>query len=198
MRGRVGILSAAAVARDCADVYCPTDAERYDGYTSHVCCSIQFPNAHYLAKVRERDPLFKDWVVIALDPKYLWAPKTLFCPVNAARDRGAHVAEGVDSFENQFAPRPRGSNFSRSYSHRLDCPTDMQAEVLIPDQIARSDILGIYFPSAQAGKTERARWELGNIPGTPPPFRVSAQFFDANELRKVVRDGLASVESDSP
>ena len=72
----------------------PTDPDRYDGRDDLICCSIEYPNTYYFAKVREQDHLFKDWVVLMIDPSYLWHPETCFCPCNAARARGAISKQG--------------------------------------------------------------------------------------------------------
>ena len=63
----------------------PTDPDRYDGRDDLICCSIEYPNTYYFVKVREHDHLFKDWVVLLIEPSYLWHPDTCFCPCNAAR-----------------------------------------------------------------------------------------------------------------
>lgn len=68
--------------------YNPTDPDRWDGCEHLVCCSIEYPNVYYFAKVREQDHLFKDWVVLLIKPDFLWTPGTKFCPCNAATARG--------------------------------------------------------------------------------------------------------------
>ena len=77
----------------------PTDIKRLDGYTDHVCCSIQYPNARYFKVARKREQLFLDWVVLFIRTDYLWRAGTKFCPRNAAAKYGRLVREGSAAFK---------------------------------------------------------------------------------------------------
>ena len=123
-----------------------TDIVRYDRYPYHVCCSIQYPNAWYFRTARNNENLFADWVVIFIKPDHLWAPGTKFSERNAAANRGAGVAEGGDAFDSMFrseVPGAYGRVLTCTPSHPSWFTTDEQAEVLIPDRVAREDILGV-------------------------------------------------------
>ena len=80
----------------------PTDPDRYDGRDDLICCSIEYPNTYYFAKVREQDRLFKDWVVLMIEPSYLWHPETCFCPCNAARSCGGYIRTGIEGFRSLY------------------------------------------------------------------------------------------------
>lgn len=194
-QGKAGILSSKELAENSADIYKPTDSVRYDGLTDHVCCSVQFPNAYYLEKARAKDPVFRDWVVLFISPRYLWQPGTKFSPVNAAKGCGAFIAEGKGAFLDLFAPRPRGSDFSRSPIHREDCPTDVQAEVLVPDRIDITDITGVCFESAEQAWDAIACLEIGGVAARLPPVAVCPQLFDPNAVRSIVRNGALCIET---
>jgi hypothetical protein len=194
-QGKAGILSSKELAENSADIYKPTDSVRYDGLKDHVCCSVQFPNAYYLEKARAKDPVFRDWVVLFINPRYLWQLGTKFSPVNAAKGRGAFIAEGKSAFLGLFAPRPKGSDFSRSPIHRDDSPTDLQAEVLVPDRIDITDITGVCFESVEQARDSIACLEIGGVATRLPPVSVCSQLFDPNAVRTIVRNGALCVET---
>ena len=56
-----GILALQHLEKDEKSVFNPTDLARLDGYLDHVCCSIQYPNAWYFRKARNKEQLFPDW-----------------------------------------------------------------------------------------------------------------------------------------
>ena len=118
--------------------YNPTDPSRYDGRDDLICCSIEHPNTYYFDRVRNKEPLFKDWVILYIDPKYLWDKHTHFCPRNAAANSGQHIAQGYGAFAGLFSGEIMGAGgmtFTRSQNHLMAAPTDIQAEVLIADPI---------------------------------------------------------------
>jgi hypothetical protein len=194
-QGKAGILSSAELAQNSADIYKPTDSLRLDGLKDHVCCSIEFPNTYYLKKARERDRVFRDWVVLLINPVYLWQSRTKFCAVNAATGGGAFIREGYSAFRELFVATPNGSRVSRSSKHRNDCPTDIQAEVLVPDRINIADIAGVCFESEQQARDTRACLKVGSVGDKLPPLFVCPQFFDVLAIRSVVRDGVALLET---
>src|SRR4051812_22708233 len=71
------------------------DLERLDGYPDYISCSIEYPNAWYLRSRRRsmlgEDRLFSDWVVLAIEPEYLWRGGALFFPPDAAAPGGRPV-----------------------------------------------------------------------------------------------------------
>lgn len=194
-QGKAGILSSKELAENSGDIYKPTDSERYDGLKDHVCCSIQFPNAYYLRQARAKDPIFRDWVVLFINPRYLWQPGTKFSPVNAAKGRGAFIGSGKTAFLGLFAVRVNGSDFSRSPIHRNDSPTDVQAEVLVPDRIDVTDITGVCFETVEQARNATACLEIGGVAARLPPVAVCPQLFDPNAVRSIVRDGVRCVET---
>jgi len=193
-QGRVGILSASHVQEHNQDIYNPTDVLRLDGHPNHVCCSIQFPNTYYLKKAQDKDPVFKDWVVLMINPRYLWASDTKFCPVNAAKGRGHYITDGLAGFDGLFSPKVHPSDYPRAALHRPDCPTDMQAEVLVPDRIDLHDIIGVATTSEAVARLELDRLRIGGVTAAPP-FYICPDFFDVIALRNIVRNGRLTVET---
>jgi hypothetical protein len=143
LTGTTGILATKKLQENERNIFTQTDLERLDNHEGYICCSIEYPNAWYFDKARSKDLLFKDWVVMFINPQYLWLPSTRFCPRNAASGYGSGIAEGEEAFLAMFAnsvPGSGGRTFTRGSTHLACCPTDNQAEVLILDQIGMSDI----------------------------------------------------------
>jgi hypothetical protein len=192
-----GLLASTHLKENEKAVFNPTDAARLDGYPDHVCCSIQYPNAWYFRKAREKDYLFRDWVVVLIKPQHLWTSGTKFCPRNAAANWGRDVREGPEAFETLFAPAvvgAYGKTFARTASHPAWLPTDEQAEVLVPDRIAREDVLGIAVVNESQAKREMARLELLNE--RLPRIVIAPMFFNAERLSTALRSGRVPEESD--
>jgi hypothetical protein len=191
-----GLLAAARLEDDEKAVFNATDRTRLDGFPDHVCCSIQYPNAWYFRKARDNESLFADWVVLLLKPHHLWAPGTKFCPRNAAASYGSGVAEGEHAFESMFAPSVTGAYnkaYTRSTAHPIWLPTDEQAEVLIPDRVAREDVLGVAVADASQAKREHAR--LTQLFVEVPPIVIAPDFFQPSRLSEKLRSGRVPVET---
>ncbi len=195
-----GILASQYLREDEKAVFNPTDSERLDGHSNHVCCSIQYPNAWYFRIARIQERLFRDWVVVLIDAHYLWRTGTMFCPRNAAALRGRLIGEGPEAFQALFAPTVEGSAslpFTRAPNHPDFLPTDEQAEVLIPDQIETQDVVGIAVRDDSQAKREVAALKL--LRREPPPILVIPQFFyDPNALSGLLRAGRVPREREHP
>ena len=116
----------------------PNDENRYDGAPDDICLSITFPNAGLMYSFTQPGRLNegKEWVVLEMDIDPLWAVGTRFCAVNAAKDSGLHICPGLAGFAKLFEENPPASSDARSYNHSVDCPTDIQAEVLVKSEIS--------------------------------------------------------------
>ncbi len=188
-----GILASKHLREDEKAVFNPTDSERLDGYPDHVCCSIQYPNAWYFKRSRDREPLFRDWVILLIKPHYLWYAGAKFCPRNAATEHGRLVDEGAEAFEALFVETVEGRHtFMRSSRQPAFLPTDEQAEVLIPDRIQRRDVLRIAVCDDAQAKREVARLKL--LGRSFPPIVIVPEFFDPNALSQLLRAGRVPAE----
>ena len=148
---------------DARAVYAPNDLRRLDGHPDKVSCSLQYPNAFYLRDVK-RNPAalnFPDWVCLLLTPAVAAINGALFCPRNAGALGGSKQpgVGGLDACYAKAVSGSRGIVFHRGPSHDSRCPTDVQAEVLVPAPIPLSHAYGIVFPSGQAASSELARLE---------------------------------------
>ncbi|WP_438042085.1 DarT ssDNA thymidine ADP-ribosyltransferase family protein [Sorangium sp. So ce128] len=191
-----GVLSSARLREDEKAVFNATDAQRLDGFPDHVCCSVQYPNAWYFRKARENESLFADWVVLFLKPDPLWTPGTKFSARNAAAGYGSGVAEGEHAFDSMFAPSVTGAygkTFTRKAAQPTWLTTDQQAEVLIPDRVAREDILGVAVASEPQAKREHAR--LTQLQADIPPIVIAPDFFNPYRLSSWLLSGTAPSET---
>lgn len=142
-----------------------TDELRLDGRLDHVCCSVQYPNVFYYETVARTNPNFQDWVILALRPQLMWERNNLFCPRNAATARGVYLQAGVAGWQTMFQEAGFGG-YNRTAQQPHNCPTDNQAEVLIPGAIPASDITAVIVPSRQALGREIARLRTVGIDPT--------------------------------
>jgi ssDNA thymidine ADP-ribosyltransferase DarT-like protein len=143
-----------------------TDTERLDGHLGHVCCSIQYPNGWYFEKIRDKDPLFRDWVILALNPSLLWERETLFSPRNAAAQRGHLLKGGWEGWTDVFqrsVSGAQGRTRHRTPQMLASCPTDDQAETLIPGPIPQSYITAVIVPNRDKLLLEQARLHALNL-----------------------------------
>ena len=197
LTGITGILATKKLQKDERSVFTPTDLERFDRHEAYICCSIEYPNAWYFDIAKSKDELFKDWVILFINPKYLWLSGTRFCPRNAAWGHGRSVAEGKEAFLSMFAQSVSGAGnrtFPRSNTHLVCCPTDNQAEVLIPDQIGTADILAIAVPTETQAKNEAVRLSILGVPGDRFNFVIAPTLFDKQMLSNSIRSGKRPIE----
>lgn len=198
LTGETGILATRKLQQNERTIFTATDLERLDRHEGYICCSIEYPNAWYFDKAKSQDKLFKDWVILLINPKYLWLPGSRFCPRNAASNYGRNIAEGEKAFLEMFAdsiPGAGGKTFTRSPTHLTCCPTDNQAEVLIPDYIGIADILAIAVPTEQQAKNETARLSILDISTDRFQFVIAPTLFDKQTLSNSIRSGKRPIET---
>ena len=189
-----GLLASCHLEEDEKAVFNPTDSARLDGYPNHLCCSIQYPNAWYFRKARKNESLFRDWVVIFIESRYLWQAGTKFCPRNAAANCGRCVSVGAAAFSTLFAQSVAGSGhiYERGPSHPAFLPTDEQAEVLIPDVVEYKDVIGVAVRDHAQARREIAALTILNR--KPPRIFVVPEFYSPGRLSALLRSGRAPDE----
>ena len=190
-----GLLASRHLQNDETAIFNPTDKARLDGYPGHVCCSIQYPNAWYFRKAREKERLFLDWVVLLIDPTYLWRVDTKFCARNAAAGYGRGVRSGGAAFDALFADSVEGVRTYRRGPHHPDfLPTDEQAEVLIPDRIGSDGVSAVVVRDDAQAALETSRLRLADLP--VPRIVIVPEFFDPHALSRGLRRGRIPAESE--
>lgn len=141
------------------------DLNRYDGKPNHISCSIEYPNIWYLNKIKDNDKLFKDWVILLIDPYIMSRPETLFCQINAASGHGRYLKTGLNGIQEMFIATNNVGNFPQSRTqHMLDCcPTNGQAEVMIFRNIPKSDIIGMVVKDDKQAALEVSRLRQAQV-----------------------------------
>jgi hypothetical protein len=174
--------------------YNPTDPERYDGRDELICCSVEYPNTYYFDRVKSKEPLFKDWVILYIDPMYLWHPDTFFCPCNAARRCGTYIQGETSGFQALFLQSSPGINFNRNPRHLPAAPTDIQAEVLINDPIPLDSIIGVVVQNNDQAKNEMLRLSLQGITLNKPIY-IIPEFYNKALISRLIQSGNRVTET---
>jgi len=190
------ILSTEKLTKEFPDILDVTDKFRRDGYKNHICCTIEYPNTWYWRSVKDKDLLFKDWVVVLLNPAILWRSSTLFCPTNAATQSGSLVSPGYAGFMRLFQLEVTGARrrVQRRTGQMLPCcPTDDQAEVLVRHSIPIKDILGIAVPTEAQARRENIR--LSFLASAVTVKWIAAPQFFNTEWSALVRQGQRPKET---
>ena len=128
------------------------DQQRLDGLRDYINLSLSRPNWYLLRRYKERQDLADyQWCILELDISPLLLDSTLYSVCNAASYAAKQygVKSSVEGLKALFQNNIQGSqaNYSR---HNLPkhYTTDIQAEVLVKDQIATSLIKHSYLPSS--------------------------------------------------
>jgi len=135
-----GILEKGIISRkrleDKNKYYVSSDDNRFDNMYDYISTSISFPNYKMFYKKRiENDTNI--YVVIALKPDILWEKDCLFMPTNAASYK-----EIPNSFSSDVA---LNNMFDLDNPKHLSFTKDVQAEVLVKNEIGLEYIKAIYF-----------------------------------------------------
>lgn len=181
-----GILSTAAL--DAQSVaFERTDHERYDGHLGHICCNLEYPNWYYLNQATGKPAVmnYNDWALFLIDPAVAAAEGTLFCPRNAAKLHGAEARTGAAGLELMYAANSYG--YQRGPTHHPASPTDVQAEVLIPDFIPVSAVLGIVVPDDEAVRRERERLRQFGLDPDQLEWSTGRGFFTRSTVVRAVQ-----------
>lgn len=174
------------------DVLDVTDDSRYDGHLNHVCCSIEYPNSWYFQKIYGRDRQFRDWVIVCLDPALLWERVALFSPRNAATQHGALLRSGWQGWQALFASEVVGA-YDKTYTRTTEmltcCPTDGQAEVLIPDAIPQRYITAVIVRDEKQARTEQIRLTTLKVKASFAWIVSPTLFTEPSQWNKLARQG---------
>jgi hypothetical protein len=174
--------------------YAETDLLRLDGHKEMVCCTIEYPNVYYLDRARH-DPgavNFPDWAILLIDPAVLMRKGALYCTGNAARHRAATARAGSGGFLAAYAASVVGSNdytFHRRSTHLASCPTDLQAEVLLPGPISVAHLLSVVVANEDQALRESARLAQLEVPKVGFDWVIAPVLFQRDNLREMIWRG---------
>jgi hypothetical protein len=126
------------------------DGIRYDD-KNYINLSVSSPNYYLFNRFRERtqDKAYINWCVLKINPKYIYKKDTLFAVTNAASSIAKNTY-GISGdiqklrklFEDNLSIKigiVKRGNLKTKY------PTDVQAEILVKDEILVSDIIEVCF-----------------------------------------------------
>lgn len=162
------------------------DIHRYGNRPELICLSVEYPNFFFFEKSieKEKESLLNDWVVLLISPSII-NEETYFCPVNAAKNRGAHIGKGSRKFMELFNTEVLGLN--RSVSMLPNIPTNNQAEVLSPDMIPKDKIIGLVFSSKKQARNEVLRLKLCQIELRNLKIYYSHEWFKRNSAYSIMQ-----------
>lgn len=163
------------------------DSLRLDGKTDYICCSIEYPNIFYLDRIKNNDKLFKDWIILSIDPKIMCLEKTLFSKVNAATEKGRYITKGGGGFKSLFDNNivTTKRSIKRECTMIESSPTDIQAEVLIYHKIPLEYINGIIVKNELQARDEFFRMKLWGGKNDIPII-VAPELFNKDLSNKIL------------
>jgi hypothetical protein len=122
------------------------DELRLDNQLHASCFSVGFPNAKMSYKFRQENP-GANWAVLVVAKDVLWESPSAFCATNAAS--ASITCQSINSLMTESALHgmydPIASVDREKEKLKPFDPTDVQAEVLIFDQIDPKHIIGAIF-----------------------------------------------------
>lgn len=117
----------------------------------------------YFRKIKTHNAPFQDWVILCLDPCLLWERAALFSPCNAATRYGALLRAGWTGWNALFQPEVSGAHgrvLQRTPRFLHCCPTDNQAEALIPGAIPKRYIRAVIVTDTDQAHREQMRYRV--------------------------------------
>ena len=126
------------------------DELRLDGHYDSVSTSIAFPNSQMFYRTwKDSDDYY---CILGLDKSILWDYDCAFCKHNAADN--IISSQNIEDLKTIAAFREMYDEFSwldsrKDQSLKSFDPTDVQAEVLVFDEIDPSYILGAVYPTKE-------------------------------------------------
>lgn len=192
-----GLLSNAALTNVEKKAFTPQDLARWDGHPDHISCSIEYPNAWYYRQKAGDDEIFRTWVVMTIEPEHLAQGATRFCHRNASARGGAYIRDGIEGLRAMYESPVEGAGgrtYTRTPTHLRECPTDNQAEVLVPRFIPIEDVKTIALPNEeQAASVYVALEQIG---GDPDRFTLTVvpELFQPWVLSDAISRGIRPQE----
>lgn len=126
------------------------DSIRYDD-KNYINLSLSSPNYFLFNRFRQRcvDKPYINWCVLKINPKNIYNSDTLFSVTNAASSIAKNtygISGDIQKFRMLFKNDiiSKVGNLQRE-NLKLKYPTDVQAEILVKNEIPISDILQVCF-----------------------------------------------------
>lgn len=130
------------------DMVYVNDELRLDGHSDSISLSITFPNHKMFYKYR-MSLNARGWVLLAIDPSVLWEYDCAFCKYNAADSRIIRIPvnelKHADKLKEMFTENINEIGVRERERLTVSDPTDVQAEVLVFNNIPKEKILAVGF-----------------------------------------------------
>ncbi len=174
--------------KDTIDLMDFNDGVRYDD-KSYINLSVEYPNTKLfnVFKRNAEENIYIHWCIITLDTSLIYQENTLFSVTNAANGANKPYINGsLNTFRAMFAPTlPITTSYdsfviSRPRGLLVKYPTDIQAEVLVKDEIDISFIKNVCFPSEEEKQDCKTAFLLEGFP--VDKFLVDESLFKAERL----------------
>lgn len=155
-----------------------TDNARYDD-KSFINLSISGPNTFLFSKFQERtkDDITINWCVLKINPKHIYEKETKFAVTNAASNAANSIGVTGD-FEKFKMLFSNNINIPYGVRGRINSkfPTNVQAEVLVKDNITVESIIEVCFDSQESFASAKAALSEFNTSN----FVVDKEIFSPN------------------
>ena len=187
-----GIMATAKIKRDSLN---QVDLVRADGKMDYICCSVEYPNSWYLdnAQQRNEDVIFKDWVIMYINPEIVKYREIQVCECNAATHNGRYICNGDDyNVENLFALNVDSFRYPRTQKMLSACPTNSQSEILIKNDIPRDFIMGIAVGNEETARMVYAMIRTLGVEAID--IFISPQVV-TKQWRKLIQEGIRPQEN---
>ena len=135
-----------------------TDDVRYDD-KNYINLSLSGPNTYLFKKFQEKtkNDCTINWCVLKINTQLIYENDTLFSVTNAASNTAKKqygISGDLDKFKMLFKKEIIINNFNRKQkiirnSILSKYPTDVQAEILVKNEILSNNILSICFKSEE-------------------------------------------------
>ncbi|NEV94193.1 DUF4433 domain-containing protein [Psychroflexus sp. YR1-1] len=135
-----------------------TDGVRYDD-KRFINLSLSSVNTFLFSRFRQKtkDDFTITWCVLKIDPKHIFEEDTLFSVTNAASNASKNqyrITGDLDKFKMLFNEQLRINSFNSVRTISRDSilpkyPTDVQAEILVKNEIPSDSIMSVCFESKE-------------------------------------------------
>lgn len=162
-----------------------TDDVRYDD-KNFINLSLSGPNTYLFSKFRKKtkEDFTINWCVLKINPKHIYENSTLFSVTNAASNsakRQFGISGDINKFNFLFKEQLiiNSYNGARTINRGLiqpRYPTDIQAEILVKDEIPQESIMEVCFESVE--NMAQAQAAMSNF--DTAKFKVDNEIFSPN------------------
>lgn len=162
---------------DSIDIIVFNDLNRYDD-NNYINLSITYPNFPLFKKFKEvmKNDITTNWCILKLNPNLIFLENTKFAVMNAASNKAKEygITGNIEKFKMMFEQKI--GNIYRQ-DKPLNITTDIQAEVLVLNEITIDNILEVCFETnedLQSTKAALCDFNIKNLKLEPELFSINS------------------------